>query len=577
MKSYERVERMLREFGIERDLYSEDEEKKQTIRKMARSLDGGEAVSFKELAEEGVEDFAVFCQYKEDKEEEALEAIKEKILELIPEENENHTYYVVVLTDTFERKITAKQWGKNIRNAIKKKVKCNLSQINYQVLSYYSGDNQHFNIDIGRRMNVLSAPKGGEDTSSTIASKIGAYIYTAKLYDLVEMYNKVGDELFRRNVRYSIKDQLGVETSIKDTLENNPDNFWFLNNGITIVVQEKDALDLSKNSSVTLKYEKPEMISIINGAQTISTAAEFWYENNSDGGQEDKDAREARKEVKERARDRARVLLRIMYVADKKGEYQEELNEISVALNRQKPIKGEDIAYTSRAVLEINRLFRPEKKDDIHFCITKRGERIFGKYQYSLTDFARIVWAYRDGNPGDARTKSSNEVLKYFSKIGQDYVDEIKDKDEEEIFKKYFSPVNFAMQAYRYYKKADKKVKKSGQREEAVLRYGGYYFAAYLVYVLHNGNDYTEFPGSAAFLEQSEKEVYEVVKGYLELMNKVIEENKGSGAIIDSNTFKGSELYQNLIESKDKGASPKRQKMAKELEEEIRETLSGRA
>lgn len=80
-----------------------------------------------------------------------------------------------------------------------------------------------------------------------------------------------------------------------------------MNNGITIVVQEKDALDLSKNSSVTLKYEKPEMISIINGAQTISTAAEFWYENSSDGEQEDKDAREARKEVKERTKDRAKI------------------------------------------------------------------------------------------------------------------------------------------------------------------------------------------------------------------------------------------------------------------------------
>ena len=41
MRSYERVEQMLREFGIERDLYSEDEEKAKTIRKMARSLDGG--------------------------------------------------------------------------------------------------------------------------------------------------------------------------------------------------------------------------------------------------------------------------------------------------------------------------------------------------------------------------------------------------------------------------------------------------------------------------------------------------------------------------------------------------------
>ena len=42
------------------------------------------------------------------------------------------------------------------------------------------------------------------------------------------------------------------------------------------------------------------------------------------------------------------MLLRIMCVNEDESDCQGEFDQISISLNRQKPIKGEDIAYTDR-------------------------------------------------------------------------------------------------------------------------------------------------------------------------------------------------------------------------------------
>ena len=62
---------------------------------------------------------------------------------------------------------------------------------------------------------------------------------------------------------------------MKKTLRENPEDFWYLNNGITIIIQNETAFDYSKKSRICLDYKSPGIISVINGAQTISTAAEF--------------------------------------------------------------------------------------------------------------------------------------------------------------------------------------------------------------------------------------------------------------------------------------------------------------
>ena len=50
-----------------------------------------------------------------------------------------------------------------------------------------------------------------------------ASIYTAKLYDLVELYNAKGEVLFPDNVRFQIADKLDVDKNIEATLREEPD------------------------------------------------------------------------------------------------------------------------------------------------------------------------------------------------------------------------------------------------------------------------------------------------------------------------------------------------------------------
>lgn len=70
--------------------------------------------------------------------------------------------------------------------------------------------------------------------------KISGQVYTAKLRDLVDLYNCLGDELFKENVRERIDDVLGADAEIHKTLSEKPEAFWFLNNGITILADSKN-------------------------------------------------------------------------------------------------------------------------------------------------------------------------------------------------------------------------------------------------------------------------------------------------------------------------------------------------
>lgn len=99
------------------------------------------------------------------------------------------------------------------------------------------------------------------------------------LSELVDIYNKVGDELFASNLRYGIDDKMSLEDSMKDTLFEEPGMFWYYNNGITIVTSSDD-IELESAGKVILARQWNDNglnFSVINGAQTISTASRIFY------------------------------------------------------------------------------------------------------------------------------------------------------------------------------------------------------------------------------------------------------------------------------------------------------------
>jgi hypothetical protein len=100
-----------------------------------------------------------------------------------------------------------------------------------------------------------------------------------KIDDLVKLHNQHGKGLYEKNIRYFIgAGKRGVNAAIKYTLKEEPQNFYYLNNGVTMVANSVKQRGTSAGNSTTRDFDTLG-VSVVNGAQTISTAAQFAREH----------------------------------------------------------------------------------------------------------------------------------------------------------------------------------------------------------------------------------------------------------------------------------------------------------
>ncbi len=98
------------------------------------------------------------------------------------------------------------------------------------------------------------------------------YFGVAQLADLVDLHQQYDKGLYERNIRYFLGTSTSeVNRAIKATLLDNPADFFYLNNGVTAVC---DSID-PKDTRAGFKKLRVRGLSIINGAQTVASAAEF--------------------------------------------------------------------------------------------------------------------------------------------------------------------------------------------------------------------------------------------------------------------------------------------------------------
>lgn len=84
-------------------------------------------------------------------------------------------------------------------------------------------------------------------------------------------WKSYGDRIFEKNIRGGLGDGSEVNQAIRDTLINRPEFFYYFNNGITILV---DSFEPRRRNNMTRRESGGfdfKNMSIINGAQTIST------------------------------------------------------------------------------------------------------------------------------------------------------------------------------------------------------------------------------------------------------------------------------------------------------------------
>jgi len=186
----------------------------------------------------------------------------------------------------------------------------------------------------------------------------------SKLYD-----QYAGAGLFDLNIRKYIRSTL-VDTGINKTLDSNRENFWFLNNGITIACRD---------FYVDGNTVKIEDFSIVNGGQTTTLISTYKGNNH-------KEFYIPCKIVAAKNEKRADVFF----------------NDIAEATNSQKPIYARDLKSNSPEML---RLSRRLAKEGINLEI-KRGIKQDKKYEISIKndEFGQLILSFVGQRPGTARS-----------------------------------------------------------------------------------------------------------------------------------------------------------------------------
>lgn len=501
-----------------------------------------------------------------------LQSLEEqaRILAKLPESAEKNIY-IICLVDNMKSRVFLERLflsaeGKAMKKNIRKEMKPWKGTVNFLYILDNSYHEQDIKLTSVNRFEFIQMPPmkchiNWENEDRTEVSNRG-YVTSVHLYQLVEIYNRIGDKLFKRNVRYGLNEQLGVDRAIKETLRNSPDEFWFKNNGITILVERPD-FKLDRVEEVLLEHisEYGELhFSVINGAQTITASAQCLYEMEYDLKelQKNGEAEEAAKlEERIRKSKNAKVLLRIIHIshsaqtAESEADSTREVNEISVALNRQKPIKAEDIAFASPFVVKLAAFLEQEQiNGKRYFRLVKRGEGNIARRTVDLVDFARARKACA-GYPGDARSKGTNFLLSTRNETGGEYSFqdktifvpewlEAEDEQEAGIFAKYYGAVYFAVRVADFYGKNAKKIITDNPLKAAVLQNGKWYFTTYMVQ-LFNGyrSDFSQFTDCFELIRDKLKDLMEL---FAELCGEAAQQS-GNYPVLDSNTFKKDELY----------------------------------
>lgn len=523
-----------------------------------------------ELGYDTQSDLVIFVLYNE-KERNELERIFKT-----PKENDTENTFsevhIVIITETIQEKLVAQEHKKEIKNNIKKYLEkfCESQNIkwNFQVFHIPQQENEGHNIRVSERIGALHYPskKSSIEEQKDEFVTIESDVYIANLYDIVSIYNQVGDELFDGNVRYHVKDSMDVEKEMCNTLKKSPEDFFLFNNGIVMRLQDKSCLDRRKEYSIKLTYKKKEDFSVVNGAQTISTAAEFFYQQSSD-------EKSGAEEEKNNAKEKAQVLLRICYPEKPKDKasavkINEKLNSISIALNRQKPIKPTDVQYSCPEVLKINELFTTKQNDlkakpFLFYCV-KRGQNTPHQAHYQLGEVGRVVMAYYHNTPGSARAKSVAQIVCYETGETEEagnletkqhiYAPMSNASNPLGVFMQWYRPVNFAMQLMNVYDKAlknNEQMTKKNENEKVILNNGKLFFAAWVINQINdrccgqkqNGN-FEQFPYSY-ISENKEQDIIKYIFDYAELVDRSSAEyiNLKNRTILGSNDFKTDEFY----------------------------------
>ena len=238
--------------------------------------------------------------------------------------------------------------------------------------------NHEFNIDTSKCMEIMI---GG--TKAVIAA--------IPLKECIRIPGIKDGSLFRKNVRQSLGISNKVNKGIAATLKKDPEDFFFLHNGITAICSQINL----KDGLLSVKE-----LNVVNGCQSLSTiySCSETVKNSKDGF----------------------IMFRFYEISNP-----EKADKISTCTNSQSAVKARDLRSNDKYVLAMKKAYEQCYTDG--YFITKRGEQAdTAKYNpnhiVNLTELGKQLIAWHSQRP----TISYSET-----KIFDKYFDQIFRKDYE--------------------------------------------------------------------------------------------------------------------------------------------------
>ena len=273
-----------------------------------------------------------------------------------------------------------------------------------------------------------------------------------KLRELTEFVNKNRDYVFESNIRQWMQFKTSVNKGIRETLQNNPDKFFYYNNGITIVVS-----DFEEVGDNIIKLDAPQ---IVNGAQTSNSILDHSKRTKNMNGS--------------------------MTVTIIKADDEQEQNNITRYRNSQNSVRGKDLV----SLMDFHKSIKSQLKNCEYFyeiqagsfdTKTKskqceyRGDSTYNKYLPDnhkkvivAKDAIQVLVAGIEQRPTEAYSSPAQ-----FLPRGRKYDDVFNDnlKDDYRILLYPYFVKEYAKKALKYGKKGGHKTKRY-----ATLFYVAVYF-----------------------------------------------------------------------------------------------------
>lgn len=204
---------------------------------------------------------------------------------------------------------------------------------------------------------------------------------------------KNGTTIFNRNIRGFLGEDHEVNKNIITTAKQNPIDFYYYNNGITITCDKFEINSLMNNYNPKLILSKPQ---IINGAQTVNSILCAYNGLLKEQRKKLSNEKMAIDKVKEHFKD---ILIICKVIENEKGENAKLTQNITKYSNSQNKIKFSDF-YSNR--IEQKKLKEIFTSFDITYIIKRGMDKTKNKESISMETLAENYWA-QNINPFNAK------------------------------------------------------------------------------------------------------------------------------------------------------------------------------